>query len=378
MRSRAWLLLAVLIVLCLRGHPAWALFGSNGLDPAFCQQPTIRQTVVYIDDMMMTDGATDWAKRLDVKLRGTLTPGELVTVVRLSPADGQSREYWSGCWPAYTAAQAAKLAQGTYIISANPLSTVKEQQTFFLRDFGAALTRIYLESKRPAAQVSIDAASPPQKQLLRALAADDGRFANATTTIRAIIYSDMAENSDLGSVFHPAAEPVNYGQKLGSYLRRSVFYGFGMGADIHGDSDFLEQARLFWGQALRAMSACVEGLGSDLNVPNTVPVSSYVASAELDFSGQTLDGRIALLVGADGNLVDSYLAISRLGLAALAGVFRCDGTACRLAAQTTAGIATNSPSEQVTLTGSPKAMTGHLGIKGTDQMFGLKTEAGEN
>jgi hypothetical protein len=377
--TRLAILLLVVAPLLGASRPAWALFGSAGLDPSFCHQPTVRQTVVYIDDMMMAEGATDWAKRLAVKLRSTLTPGEVVTVVRLSPSSGQSHEYWNGCWPAYTAAQAAKLAQQTYILSANPLNTVGDQQAFFLRDLGAALTRIYLEARRPPAQVGVDAANPPQKQLLRALAADDGRFAGSTTILRAIVYSDLAENSDLGSVFHAAAEPVNYGQRLGSYLRRSVFYAFGMGEDVHGDADFQEQARTFWGHALQTMSAAVAGLGSDLNVPNTLPVASYVAGATLDFPGQSLDGRIVLLVGADGNLVDSYLAISRLGIAALTGTWRCDGAvACRLNSRTTAGIATTSPSEEVTLTGDARTMTGHLGIPGTDQIFLLKTATAEN
>jgi hypothetical protein len=86
---------------------AASLFGSEGLDAAWCEKPNPRQTVVYIDDMMMAEGRTDWASKLSTKLRATLAPGERVTVVRLSPRSGQSKEMWAGCWPGLTEADRA-------------------------------------------------------------------------------------------------------------------------------------------------------------------------------------------------------------------------------------------------------------------------------
>ena len=314
--------------------PSWALFDNYGLDPSYCQQPAVRSTVVYIDDMMLADGQTEWATKLGVKLHATLTPGERVTVVRLSPANGQSKEYWSGCWPDYPAAKKAALAQETYFLQQNPVDKIADQKKYFMRDFGAALTRIYLDAKRPPDDVRVAADKPPQKQILRALASDEGRFADSPTTIRAIVYSDLAESSDLGSVFQPApTDPPTYGQRLGSYLRRGVVYDYGMGEDVHGDPAFLEQARVFWNAALRSMAATVMGLGADLNVPNTLPLRAYSWPVTLSFDGQPLDGRLSLLVGEDGNLVDSWLGISRLGSAAIGGTFKCAATqdsGCRL------------------------------------------------
>jgi hypothetical protein len=135
--------------------PAWAIFDSYGLDPIFCDQPTIRTTVVYIDDMMMVDGQTEWATKLATKLRATVTPGERVSVVRLLAGAGQSREYWSGCWPDLPAVRKAELRKQTYLFQANPVDRIADQQRYFIRDFGAALTRIYMEAKRPAKDVRI-------------------------------------------------------------------------------------------------------------------------------------------------------------------------------------------------------------------------------
>ncbi|MBN8926406.1 MAG: hypothetical protein BGO51_12390 [Rhodospirillales bacterium 69-11] len=378
LRPRHLLGALLLIGLLVPMRPAHALFDNYGLDPAYCAQPTVRSTVVYVDDMMMTDGQSGWATTLATKLRATLTPGERVTVVRLSPATGRSAEQWSGCWPDYPPARKATLGDGTYLFQQNPVARLEDQQKYFIRDLGAALTRIYLDAKRPAAEVRVDADHPPQKQIVRALASDEGRFANSQVTIRAIIYSDMAENGDLGSAFSPSHDPPTYGQRLGSYLRRGVFYAYGVGEDVHGDPAFLEQARSFWSAALRSMAATVMGIGADLNVPNTLPLQAWSWPVTLTFDGQPLDGRLSLLTGADGNLVDSWIGISRLGSAALTGTFRCKPNAengCRLDAETASGLATNAPSESLVLTGGAKVLTGRIGIKGQNTMFGLKTEA---
>ena len=371
-------ILAVLLGSSLFCAPAWALFDNYGLDATYCQQAAVRSTVVYIDDMMMADGQTEWATKLGVKLRATLTPGERVTVVRLSPGNGQSKEYWSGCWPDFPAAKKASLAQETYILQQNPVDRIVDQKKYFMRDFGAALTRIYLDAKRPPDEVRVTADKPAQKQILRALASDEGRFADSATTIRAIVYSDLAENSDLGSVFQPPpADPPAYGQRLGSYLRRGVFYDYGMGEDVRGDPAFPEQARQFWNAALRSMAATVMGLGADLNVPNTLPLRAYSWPVTLSFDAQPLDGRLSLLVGEDGNLVDSWLGISRLGSAAIGGTFKCSGgqeTGCRLEAETSAGIATNAPSEHLSLKGNGKMLSGKLGVRGQGTTFSLQTD----
>ena len=352
------------------------LFGRTGLDPRYCDQPSPRQTVVYVDDMMMVDGRTEWALKLSDKLRATLAPGERVTVVRLSPASGQSSELWSGCWPGYSDEERARLGRQTYFFSQNPLAQLGDQRKFFLQGLGSALTAIYADAKRPAPAAAVPAGNAPSKQILRALASDDGRFANSRVTLRVILYSDLAENSDLGSVFKALpSTPPDYGQRLGSYLRHSVFYAFGVGADVAGDPGFLESARAFWGAALHAMAATVGGLGADLNVPNTLPVKSYNYVVTLDFDGQELDGRLALLTDAEGDLVDSWIGISRLSSAALSGSFRCasrEAATCRLDATTLGGIATSSPSETIRLAGpETSGLKGQLGVKGTHAMFDL-------
>ncbi len=368
-------------VLC-SGAAHAQLFGSEGLNPAYCKLPTVRQTVVYIDDMMMVTGETGWAARLMEKLRASLTPGELVTVVRLSPANGRSEEEWHGCWPSLSDSARARAAHGVYLFQANPASQIDTQQRFFARDFGGALTRIYASAKRPAADARIDAANPVHKDIVRALASDGGRFSDARLTIRAIVYSDLAENSDLGSVYKPLPTPFpDLGARLGTYLRHAVFYGYGVGTDINGAEDLPERIRAFWSEAWRSMAAVPAGMGSDLNVPNVLPVSTVTWNVSLAFNGQTLDGKLALLAGADGELVDSWLGISRLPDAGVDGTLKCTdagyGSHCHLDATTSSGVATSSRSETLTLDGPYNGpLAGHLGVPGTSYFYRLTATGG--
>lgn len=139
-------------------------------------------------------------------------------------------------------------------------------------------------------------------------------------TIRAIVYSDLAENSELASIFKPLPQvPVNFGKKLGTYLRSSVFYAFGLDGDVAGGQDVKEATRTLWAGVLGMMSATIGGLGSDLNAPNALPVTARDYSIDLKEGDQPLSGCLSLLADADGGLVDSWIGITRLSTAALSG-----------------------------------------------------------
>ena len=358
--------------------------GQDRLDPSFCKSRNLRETVVYVDDSVMVADDDGWFRTLYEKLSATLVPGERTTLVELSPVTGQSAERWSGCWPAYTAAETAKLAGETVIFSTNPLAALKQQQGLFARGIGVAVKAIEKANPRSADQVAVDPDDPPRKSLIRALASDEARYGHSHATIRAIMYSDLVENSDLGSSLKPLpSPPPNLGAKLGTYLRRSVFYVFGAGRDVRNAGAGQDNIRAFWNESLRSMAANVAGIGADLNVPNEIPTSARDYDLLLKDGTQTLTGRLSLLVDDDGALVDSWLGIVRLRTASLNGSFRCGGKtvrqACVLQATTSGGVVSMSPAETVSMT-SPDAttMTGTIGVPGSAVNLPLAaTEAGD-
>lgn len=361
------------------------LFGNNSkLDQSFCVDHTIRQTVIYVDDTMLVSGQNGWLRSIYEKLTATLVPGERTTLVELSPSTGQSFERWSGCWPAYTSEEMANLTTQRSFFSANPLVALKTQQNLFAHELGVAVENIEKNHARPKEQVVIDQNNPPTQSILRTLVSDGARYSHSQETIRAIFYSDLAENSDLGSIFKPLPQPIaDYGTKLGIFLRRSVFYIFGLGTVIKGNGSVQDEIREFWTSAFQSMAANVGGMGTDLNVPNILPVAARNFDVLLENGDSRLSGRLSLLVGKDGTLVDSWLGIVRLHTAALNGTYVCTGLAdapsCTLQADTASGIVTTSPSETVSLSShdSPK-MSGTIGVQGSDVHLPLAADPAKN
>lgn len=378
MKKHVLSLLAIAVSFLYFSLPAAAstpLFGTVGLDPAFCKQKVVRQTVVYVDDMMMVEGKVEWAKKINSKLKSTLLPGERVSVVRLSPAVGQSTEIWTGCWPGFSPEQQQQMAKETYFFTQNPMEGLNQQQAFFVRDFGSALTNIHSAGKRAEEDVRVDLKAPPRKHILRALASDESRFSNSTTTIRAIIYSDMLENSDLGSVFNPLPNPFpNFAEKLGSKFKKGVFYAFGVAEDMTDGQAAPSALKAYWTDTFKVMSAVLNGFGSDLNVPNSVPMNNYNYNLHYSFDGQELEGKMSLLTDADGNIMDSWIGFSRLTIAGVTGTFICTNDNCKLDGTTTTSIATTSPTESLAMSGKVQKLSGQLGVAGTKMSFELKAD----
>ena len=342
------------------------MFGANGLDPKFCQLPSARQTVVYIDDTVMQAGEVNWVSDLENRLQGTLVPGEKVTLVRLSPSTATTNELWSACWPDYPKDQKAKLASGMYLFTSNPLTDLKNQQAIFIDEFLAKITSIYNAKKDSPGEAVVDGAHPPEKQIIGALSSDSARFTEDELTNRIIVYTDLAENSDLGSAFVPPPVPFpDISQKLGLQFHNSVFYFFGVGADVSDAPDFLENATTFWRQVLEDTGGALGGIGSNLSVPNTVPVQASKDMIDLVRHGQHLSGTLSLMVDGEGNLVDSWINVTRLSVSGLSGTYICSGQNCSLHAKTDSGITILNVNESLDLTGSPSLLTGTIGVPGS-------------
>jgi hypothetical protein len=187
----------------------------------------------------------------------------------------------------------------------------------------------------------------------------------------------MMENSDLGSVFKPEFDKFpSYASILGSHLRQGIFYAFGVASDMSGRQSVADAAKAYWMRALKSLSAVLDGFGADLNVANRVPTSKFLYNTELAFHDRKLAGKISLLVDPDGNLIDSWIGFSMLTVAGLDGTFRCKGDDCVLDAITNSSMITlNIPNESLTLSGSVGALTGRLGVKGSNEMFEVKASA---
>lgn len=344
--------------------PARAQMFSPNREHSFCKLSPPRQTVVYIQDNLMRSGHIAWARSLDNKLDGSLMPGEKVTVVRLSPENGTATEVWSGCWPNYSAAQKRNIRKKSYFFSASPLRSLKKYQKIFLNQFGRALTEIYTASiKAHLFKHGINDHS--KSMLLEAFSSDGARYSSNNDIKRVIVYSNLYQNSSEGAdVGGSAAVPANYGQKLGTYFHDAIFYVYGV-QSLPSDPDYQQSASSFWKKALSSMHAAIGGIGADLNIPNVVPVQGVSIPVVMTHDTVKLFGRMDLLTSSEGDLVDSFLRLSRLGAIAITGTYRCDPK-CSLSARTLGPFTTTSNQESLDMTANNKGvLSGQEGVIGT-------------
>lgn len=365
-RGRWALLGGAPMLIALVGAPAaQAQMFSPNREHSFCKLRPPRETIVYIQDNLMRAGHVAWARSLEDKLDGSLMPGEKVTVVQLSPQDGTAAEVWSGCWPNYSVAQRRKIKKKTYIFSASPLRSLKKYQKIFLNQFGRALTKIYAASIK-ADRSKRGIADHGKSMLLEALSSDGARYSSRDDIKRVIVYSNLYQNSSEGSdISSPAAAGANYGEILGTYFRNAIFYVYGVQSPPENPG-YEQLASRFWKNALSSMHAAIGGIGADLNIQNIVPVRGMSIPVVMTHDTVKLYGSLNLLVSNDGDLVDSFLRLSRLGAIAITGTYRC-GSKCSLKAQTLGPFtSTTSDQESLDMTENRKGvLSGEEGVIGT-------------
>jgi len=346
--------------------PAHAIFGSEEFNiSGFCGVAAPRQTIVYIDDSILIEGQQQWAERLHAKLVANLMPSEPVAVVRLSPGAGRAEEIWKGCYPDYTDEQKAGMKGGLF--TKHPLKVLESQQGVFRQQLGAALGKVLSEAARPAGQVLVDPEKPPRKQIIRAIAADEARFDRTRGDIRAIIYSDMIENSDLGAALHSSDQDArNAAIKLGLNLQNAVIYAFGVGESLSQRDAGVDKVKAFWDSFFRSAGAHMAGFGSDLVVTTGAPVAKVDYEIEVATPGEPRLGRIHLFVDRDGRLQDSYILLGTRGRSVLTeGTFLCKGgNICRLDAKAPSAVLTMEGNEEIRLSGPRDALKGTIGVVG--------------
>ncbi|WP_374632254.1 hypothetical protein [Ferrovibrio sp.] len=363
-----------IIAATLFALPAFAQFGASKLNiQGFCDKPAERQTVLYVDDTILSKSDARWFETLDARLRSTLLPHETVTLVRLSPAQGRSKELWRGCWPDFTAEERQQIERGQGGMSSwftsNPVKNLPDMQAVFRQQLQAAMGQIFTDAARES--ILIDPARPPERSYLRALASDGGRFGRNPIHARVILYADLLETSEYTSVFkqqdaaqwRQQAEAI--APKLGIDFGRASLHAFGIGSSLRQPGALPENAIRFWRAFIQTANGNPGFLGADLAIPAKRPDSMAIYEIETAVNKRNLDGRILLFADRDGVLHDSYAFLRGQFSAPLHGSFLCNPAGqCRLEAKVGAMFLFSTEGESFDLKGDRNGLSGTLGHRG--------------
>ena len=383
-------LLAVPILLA--SISAYAQLGSEYDIAAFCDPKAPRQTVIYVDDMVLVEDDLRFGEQILAKLRGNLMPSEPVSVVKISPATGDYGEVWRACYPDYTDADRRKLQDRGLLdtlIKSDPLKVLEKQQAFFLNQLGGAVTRIVKEGGRSASAVKVDPTEPPLKQIIRSLAHDEARFDRSRGALRVLIYSDMLENSDLGkATAGDRAAARKAARSFNLNFQNATVYAFGVGSTLPERGIDVQAAERFWDAFFASASAFQVAFSNELAISAAPPVASHHFEVTVSAPDGPRTGRMQLFVDRDGQLQDSFLTAGSDGRSYIRkGRLVCRSTDCTLTGEAPNNIILvgASASEVIKLTGSPETMKGTIGVPNatvlddegaeTDAMFPLAVDA---
>ncbi len=261
---------------------AFAFLGSSLPNiTKFEGKNNFRQTVVYIDQSVMREGETAWAKRIATKLEVSLMPAEKVTIMLMDAERYNVKEIWSGAWPGYTAVEAREIKDNRGIGSffrKDPLDTLTEERAFFKTKLGSSLGQIY--SKRTSS-------TNGPKNILFTLASDEARFNQIGMVTRVILYSDMECEMKV--------------KDLSVDFSNAIFYVFGI------NSKQLAQKKE-WGKTLLSANGLLASFGNDLSLPAGSPQKVYHYSIKYtNLVDNVMLGDMILMVKQDGKMCDSYI-----------------------------------------------------------------------
>ena len=349
----------------LVGGPAAAQLIRDPNIGKFCEQPSIRQTVVYIDRQVVVRGETGWARQLRARMTD-LAPRERVEIVSLSSATGAAERRWRGCWPDYDAAEKERIKDEDCGLFGCPLDDLEDQQALFRRQMALALNGI-LADGRPSSQVQVDLEAPPRKSIAETLALDRGRFDIAEGPIRVILYSDMLENGEAGAVAEAEDGPAlaqDLAEQFDLELSRANFYVYGVNSTFarqDGSMTLARRLEAFWRVFLRRSGGYLASYGSDLQLRGKPPrrLTVYRVSLEHPTAGRLL-GRLRVLADSDGRLLQSWFGLDNYGAVPISGVATC-AESCSVQAKLLDDYYAFQKDDRIELQGAPEQMSGTIG-----------------
>lgn len=347
-------------------------FGGEGLAIAqFCDTPSPRQTLIYIDEKILVKEQTQWAKDLIAKLSGNLMPSEPVTLVKLAAETGAAQQLWQGCYPEYSSEQRAQIANKhsgiiAGVFTSNPIDALPQQKAIFQNQIGGALGQLLQQSGRDLSAVQVNPSSLPSKQIMLALANDAPRFDPTHGVIRVIIYSDMLENSGLGSsLTSNPATAASAATERALNFKNAVFYIYGAGSTLSPqDVSAGMKMKSYWETFFNSATGHLAGFGPNLNVMSNIPetLKTYDIAITVEPNNIRL-GKIQFFINHEGSVQDSFIAVAGKHHSMLEdGSFTCQGDSCTFSARVPSPVITTQGGAEIKLIGAIDSLKGTIQI----------------
>jgi hypothetical protein len=344
-----------------------AIFKSpDGGLKAFCDAPSPRQTIIYIDQSVVAKNDGDWYRDIQNKIK--FLPSERINFSMINASDSRVKDIWSVCHPSFTqkAYLDAKKNESIWSKSTDKelKDTIKLFNKYMINALSAPLATTTLTEK-PNYNKSF-----PTKSLVEAVYYDSSRYNLSNGVTRVIMFSDMVENSDLVSpskLNNPEQAKVlarKAAKRFPLDLNNTEFYVYGVGYS-HKDSELDRNLETFWRYWLNNSGAHLKSYHAQLNIANSdevfEPVSFTGVMKQLD--GSRAAAQLRLGYGENGSLLNSWFGISDIRYP-INGIYKCKGEKCDIDAKIAFGDEAASmfhAKDALKLSGSRNELKGTIG-----------------
>ena len=293
------------------------IFSSPGaVLQSFCNEPSPRQTLLYLDQGIIGKTDTDWYRDLQNKLK--FLPSERIKVMMFSSEDSRVKDIWSTCYPSYTAKVYQEKKDNAGPFSAGPDKLLKEAGKLYNNLFIKALA-VPVEKTVLPEKPHYEVGEFPKKSILEAIYYDSGRFDLDNGTTRVVVFSDMVENSShaapdsLQDIENAKTLAREAADRYPLDLNNAQFYVYGVGYS-HKSSILNRQLKTFWSYWLNRSGAYLQSFETQLNMPKREvgfdPVS-YVGALE-QLNGVKIATNLRLGFSENGKLANSWIGIRNM------------------------------------------------------------------
>ncbi len=278
----------------------------------FCEYPSSRRTIVYLDQSIIAKSDGDWFR--DIQNKISYIPSEEIHFVMISSADSRAQEIWSVCYPSMSDKDLAAAREEDSMFSRGIDKKIEDSKLTFSQLLTQALAfplNGTTLSEKPSYSNDF-----PQKALLEALYYDSGRYSlDGSKVTRVILFSDMVENSNLTnpnaltSVSEAIASAKSASVRFPVDFNGAEFFVYGVGYS-HSNSDLNSNLEIFWRNWFHQSGATLSGYSAQLTVPSITslePISYRGMMKQID--GSNVSARLRLGLTNDGKLENSWFSI---------------------------------------------------------------------
>jgi len=302
---------------------------------AYCDVPSPRQTIIYLDQSVIAKNDPDWYRDIQNKIK--FLPSERIHFAMITAQDSRIKEIWSVCHPSMSPEAYKKAKKNQSIWKKGVDKALKDTQKFYNKYVLNALSAPLATS--PLTEKPSYNGNFPAKSLVEAIYYDSSRYNLSNGVTRVILFSDMVENSKLVSaqkLTSPEDSKIlarKAAKRFPLDLKNTEFYVYGVGY-THKDSELDRNLETFWRYWLNNSGAHLKSFHAQLNIANSDEIFEAVSFTGVmkQLDGSKAAAQLRIGYGVNGNLLNSWFGIRDIRYP-ISGIYQCKGGKCNIDAK---------------------------------------------